>query len=292
MRIKHLKFSFITIVLLLALLSCTASLNQPTSVTTSHIAIVKSLKKQAIDAPIGSLETATSCGVSLSFDGIYALNQSIAFLYGQTEVGSTILRTEDQGQHWQEVFRNGPGHSVRYVVFTTNDLGWALEEYYQGEANGPIALYRTEDSGRNWIKSSIVPTQGTYWELVNVQFSDPQTGQIDLYEYETGNQVSILKTIDGGRSWQPRERLQNADADVYRQAHNLQKNPSIGKDGSEWEIEAGVKQSEIRINQKRSPGLLVPVTRIPLTAIPKRWGYQDGQLVPLSKKTAQSCNYP
>jgi photosystem II stability/assembly factor-like uncharacterized protein len=290
MRIKHLKFSFITVILLLALLSCTASLNQPVPVTTSQNAIVKFLKKKAINAPIGSTEIATKCGVSLSFDGIYALNQSIAFLYGQTEVGSTILRTEDQGQHWQEVFQNEPGHSVRYMVFATNDLGWALEEYYQGEANGPIALYRTEDTGRSWIKSSIVPTQGTYWELVDVQFSNSQIGQISLYEYETENQISILRTIDSGRSWQPKEKRQNAEADAYRKAHTLQKNPSIGRDGSEWEMEAGVEQSDIRINQNRSPGLLVPPTRIPLNTIPKRWEYQDGQLVPPSKKTAPSCN--
>ena len=55
--------------------------------------------------------------------------------------------------------------------------------------NGGLILH-TEDGGKNWI----VQDSGVDYDLLKVQFSDPQKGWVVCYG-------DILSTSNGGQSW-------------------------------------------------------------------------------------------
>ncbi len=55
----------------------------------------------------GEETTATEGGVTLHLNGIYAIDKDIVFTYGYLNGGhfgrSTLLRSDNSGQNWQEV---------------------------------------------------------------------------------------------------------------------------------------------------------------------------------------------
>jgi photosystem II stability/assembly factor-like uncharacterized protein len=240
---------------------------------------IEFLNRQGLNFPEGVERNAAQGGVSLEFDGICAIDKNIAFLYGQTDVGATLLRTTDKGKQWQEGITQAPSSSVRYVVFSNNSIGWALVENFQGEAGGPITLYRTTNTGQTWKALSMVPTKSTYWHLINVQFVNPQQGHIDIFydnfDYIDRPHIAILTTLDGGLTWQETKRLDGIAADLYSYNHHLQRDRSTASDGTYWQVEHQWNERKILVKQKL-PGNKLFV----LNVIPMDWGYKKGQIVP------------
>lgn len=267
----------ITAIVTIAVWGYPSPAQQSIPVNRSPTASIKFLNRSKLNFPNGVESNATNGGISIEFDGIYALDRDVAFLYGQTDVGATLLRTEDRGKHWQEKIIFEPSSSVRAVVFSSAKIGWALVEYFQGEAGGPITLYGTVDAGRTWQVLSNVPTIGTYWQLVNVRFFDRQNGQIDIYQYETDPHIAILKTTDGGRTWQKIRRIESAEIDSYPRSHRSPMNRSIGRDSSYWEMEQKSNANRIFVKQRLAGENLAVVSNIP-----KSWGYQQNLIVPRS----------
>jgi hypothetical protein len=233
--------------------------------------------------PQGGLRNSIGDEISLNIEGISAVSQNVAFLYGLSSLGSVILRTQDGGRHWQEVMNSDDRSRIRWVGFANPQVGWALLEDYWGEAGGPITLHRTWNGGKTWQALSIVPTNSRYWTLLNIRILNDRQIQIDTFDapdrMETPPQyVFSLKTLDGGQTWQTTSivYIPAKMQDRYVQEHQqLGLSKSIGFDGSSWQLVQSSDQRSILVQHKASNSPdLVDIT------IPSEWGYRQGRIVP------------
>jgi hypothetical protein len=265
----------------------------PPVTPTEPPAVVNFLNRKGLNFPIGVESTATNSGVSLYPLGISALNHNVAFLYGLSDVGSILLRTRDGGKRWQEVMPSDPESRVVYVAFANESNGWALVERYWGEAGGPITLFQTIDGGLTWKELTVLPLNSRYWSLTNVQFFNPEKGQIDIYNYDaelSGNCDKCLltyKTIDGGRTWTETKRLLFRNADegkAYLQSHTpIKFDRSMGTDRSGWYFHENREAILVRRSQ-------IGQNLATVGFIPKHWDYSQGQIVPKTRASKPSPN--
>ena len=92
---------------------------------------------------------------------------------------SLVLLTSDGGAHWAETPVRETGLSL---FFLDDSLGWMVTD------NG---IWRTTESGRNWVKTK-APAG-----LLRVWFLDRQHG------FAAGLEKRVLETHDGGETWTP-----------------------------------------------------------------------------------------
>ncbi len=233
--------------------------------------------------PAGGLRNSIGDEVSLNIEGVSAVSNNVAFLYGLSSLGSVLLRTQDGGRHWQEVMKSDDRSRVRWVGFANPQIGWALVEDYWGEAGGPITLHRTLNGGKTWKALSIVPTNSRYWTLLNIRIFNDQQIQIDTLDapdtMETPAQYAFsLKTVDGGTTWQTTSvvYIPAKIADRYVKEHQqLGLKKSIGFDGSHWQLAQNSSQESILVQSKATNS-----TDFASITIPSEWGYQQGRIVP------------
>lgn len=94
-----------------------------------------------------------------------------------------ILRTQDGGQTWKNVFTTSNKEEITSIYFINNLLGFCV---------GGRAVYKTTDGGQSWTGNPLSNIGGGF---IKIEFSDTQNGFII-----SGR--DILKTTDGGNSWQ------------------------------------------------------------------------------------------
>ncbi len=267
-------------ILMVISLGCLSSqsLTQQSSVSPKSVAtVVKFLDRTNLEFAIDVERNAIKNGVTIDFLGITAVDKNTALLYGLSDVGSILLRTDDGGKHWQEVLTPQFGTRVRWVAFADNLTGWALVEYFQGEAGGEITLHQTRDAGLTWKKLAMVPTDGTYWEPINVRFFDRALGQIEIFNYTQDKCATTLQTVNGGRSWQEtnRECFENEwAANVYLKARPIDLTRSTGRDGSYWQFQAGVGTTPKILVQRR----LADRQLSTVSVISRQWRYKNHRI--------------
>ena len=114
--------------------------------------------------------------------------RSVCFTDDQTgwAVGGSglILHTSNGGVTWQQQ-TSGTSKYLVSVYFTDRQVGWAV---------GAIIL-KTTNGGITWHEQ----TTETSLQLQSVYFMDDQTGWVA----GSGGASGVLKTSDGGASWQP-----------------------------------------------------------------------------------------
>ena len=90
------------------------------------------------------------------------------------------LVTSDSGEHWQRL----PLAEMPISLFFLNaNLGWLATTK---------GLWRTTDTGRNWVKLAKPPA-----EILRVSFLDEKNG------WAVGARKSVLETHDGAQHWKP-----------------------------------------------------------------------------------------
>jgi len=90
------------------------------------------------------------------------------------------LVTSDSGEHWQRL----PLAEMPISLFFLNaNLGWLATTK---------GLWRTTDTGRNWVKLAKPPA-----EILRVWFLDEKNG------WAVGARKSVLETHDGAQHWKP-----------------------------------------------------------------------------------------
>jgi photosystem II stability/assembly factor-like uncharacterized protein len=99
--------------------------------------------------------------------------------------GGTILRTEDGGRHWS-MQKSGSLQSLQEVCWSDSNTVTAVA------MNG--AILQSTDRGVSWVTRLY---GGGPFELYDVVFTDRYNG------FAAGTRT-LLKTTDGGRSWEPR----------------------------------------------------------------------------------------
>jgi hypothetical protein len=141
--------------------------------------------------------------------GIFAVDKNLLFLFGSIgelddwPIQSTLLRSEDGGNHWTEVMEPQQISKVIAFQMLKTGKGWALIEIiHTGE--GPAALFHTTDFGKSWQKVSEIH-KDTYLGFPGLMyFANETEGQLDIiYPYEMPQgYITHLSTYDSGKTWQ------------------------------------------------------------------------------------------
>lgn len=171
---------------------------------------------------LGSLILLSSCGSNTGSPGNTATStvslkpgealRSIKMIDEKTGWATTqnaVLHTIDGGVHWKDV--TPPGHpriASMDAVFLTTSNAWIS----MPQASTTILVFRTDDGGRTWQKSSVQSTNNTQFQISAV---DSQHAWI-LNHIGGGPQaemVEIFRTNDGGKSWAQVTRVYPASTD-------------------------------------------------------------------------------
>ena len=135
---------------------------------------------------------------SASLRGIHALGSGIAWASG-TE--GTILRTTDQGQHWQRCTTPPAAEHLDFRGIQAFDAQTAI---VMSSGKGDLSrLYKTTDACQTWKLVFTNPDQEGFWDAIQFTSSrhgfllgDPVTRQ-----GEQSAHVFLEETSDGGLTW-------------------------------------------------------------------------------------------
>jgi hypothetical protein len=117
---------------------------------------------------------------------IITINKEIALAF--TRWGG-IFRTTDSGKKWNKVSDiDLGGDFLAKLVDDGND-----NSILYGVSNSSNSFYKSIDSGSNWTLVCKIPTG---YELTSLKFINNEIG------YVCGNNGILLKTSDGGESWE------------------------------------------------------------------------------------------
>jgi hypothetical protein len=165
------------------------------------------------DAHNERLLLATHYGLfALTDDGLYQLgpsrddfmgfsldgqNPNVLYTSGHPQGGGNlgVLRSEDGGQSWQQIFRGLAGETVDFHAMTLSPVdSQRLYGAFQGR------LYVTRDGGQNWQTATAagLPWQQGFCWGVPCLTADTQ----DADKLYAGTAVGLFHSEDGGESWQ------------------------------------------------------------------------------------------
>lgn len=109
-----------------------------------------------------------------------------------------ILRTDDGGDSWREVFRSArPFETVWKLHFPTDRTGYgSIQTYDPDPNNSQRYVVKTRDGGRTWREVPLIADPK--WRSFGIGFADEQLGWV-------GANLGGMETRDGGESWTPVE---------------------------------------------------------------------------------------
>lgn len=109
-----------------------------------------------------------------------------------------ILRTEDGGRTWSEVFRGGRPFELTWKIsFPTPDVGYVtLQSYDPDTTKSRRHFAKSTDGGRTWSELPLIDSHP--FRAFGVGFLDERRGWI-------GGSTGGLETVDGGATWRPVE---------------------------------------------------------------------------------------
>ncbi len=109
---------------------------------------------------------------------------------GVAATGSgAILSTTDGGENWVPAGRRGHVDSLSSLFFLDERRGWAA---------GHGDVLRTDDAGETWTPLTPEDVDTSYRSPIRaVQFQDDRHGWV------TGMNASLMRTADGGVTWEP-----------------------------------------------------------------------------------------
>ena len=115
----------------------------------------------------------------------------------------SLRRTKDGGNFWQQV-SNPPDSAFFALHFVDSLIG------YSGGTN---AVYRTTDGAESWQEMTIEP--GVHFGLWDIYFVDKQYGWAVGGSSDIFDAGIILKTTDGGKTWEVNRHPTHIGSAVY-----------------------------------------------------------------------------
>jgi len=139
------------------------------------------------------------------------LDRSVGFVVGNRSINherydGTVYKTIDGGANWKLVFTDSSLASIRKIVFPTSSplVGYFFAEKRGTGTRTPKIMGRTTDGGESWVLETEEMTGGENINLItDVAFCNADTGWV-VGTQRTGANNTFLKTVDGGRSWEPK----------------------------------------------------------------------------------------
>lgn len=109
-----------------------------------------------------------------------------------------ILRTDNGGDSWQEVFRSQRNvETVWKLHFPSDQTGYGtIQSYDPDPATTQRYIAKSEDGGRSWFEVPLIVD--AKWRSFGVGFADEKLGWV-------GGTLGGLETRDGGGKWSPVE---------------------------------------------------------------------------------------
>jgi len=159
-----------------------------------------------ITGGVGTLLKTTDGGITwtnispTTTDGLYGIFFTSANNGYVSGLNGTILRTTDGGNTWTSQNSGislGPT-ILGSIYFTDKNHGIIVGGIGNPAYKPDPVILRTEDGGENWMRVKC-PTNGDV--LSQVKFVDDKTGYI-VGGSVINNTGLLLKTIDGGKSWE------------------------------------------------------------------------------------------
>jgi photosystem II stability/assembly factor-like uncharacterized protein len=131
-------------------------------------------------------------GTTSGLRGLAAVSDSVAWVSGS---GGTVLRTRDVGATWQDVAPpDAAGQAFRDIeAFTADHV--VLLAIGPGDAS---RIYVTEDGGQTWTKTFQNADPNAFYDCMS--FWDKHRGLV--MGDPVDGKFQILRTSDGGRSWE------------------------------------------------------------------------------------------
>lgn len=140
-------------------------------------------------------DTLVSFTHSVNYIQSTAINDSILFVIGSTK----LYRSVDAGKNWNTILISLPGDLFGHYAVAKNDSVIYVITSSLSRAGNPIKLYRSTDLGEHWEVDS------TGQISPNTLVIDPINSNI-IYiatgDYLTSSPGDILKSSDGGNSWE------------------------------------------------------------------------------------------
>jgi len=139
----------------------------------------------------------------------YFLDKNVGFVVGHcpgNNYTGSVYKTTDGGANWKVVFTDTSLTSVRKIVFPTSS---PLVGYFFAQRDGfnpptQKIMGRTTDGGETWVLEEEEMAGGEDINVItDVAFCNADTGWL-VGTGRTGMNNTFLKTVDGGRSWEPK----------------------------------------------------------------------------------------
>jgi photosystem II stability/assembly factor-like uncharacterized protein len=149
-----------------------------------------------------------------AFSTVHMINASVGWAetmnLSSPSISFTVLRTTDGGYHWQTVLQCSPYQGVgKGAGFATcpGDFRSATIATVVETQQSTMNIYHTVDGGQTWQRSAInagyLETPPVFvdalhgWVLVTDNFPGYDPGSTYI-----GKEIALLRTVDGGHSWQ------------------------------------------------------------------------------------------
>jgi photosystem II stability/assembly factor-like uncharacterized protein len=122
------------------------------------------------------------------------VSEDTLFLCGFGDAHPILVKSFDGGQTFDVDTLDLYGHIAEKVYFVDHSTGFLLVNKYETNAG---FIYKTTDAGANWYPTLINDTNSSSYK--NIFFPTADVG----YVVGSGKYTTILKTLDGGESWDP-----------------------------------------------------------------------------------------
>jgi len=178
-----------------------------------------------------------TAGKELTVTAVEMINPTSGWAIG-TQAGGPdyILFTSDSGETWEDrsppVRKSGnlsELHAQGY--FLDSQSAWVVYAYHGPPPVKNKVIWKTTDSGRNWVMSQPLPLTGDelYFQPESPAFIDQNTGWLLAHVDAGGGRdfVELFHTRDGGTTW---KRLD----DPYRGDLSGSENTDLGFGSQDW----------------------------------------------------------
>lgn len=141
----------------------------------------------------------TSKTIERGFCGMHVFSDSIIYAVGRVRGPAWFYKTTDRGTTWTAKNMNQYAGGLIDVRFFTRDSGFAVGLTDTTHENSRGIILSTTDGGDTW-DTVHVTTRTNEWAW-KINFPSRKTGYVSLQRNSNVAPVYILKTTDGGLTW-------------------------------------------------------------------------------------------